>query len=142
MQRSESRRDEGLVRVPQCRQAAYDERYTDTYVIDTDTGMRRLIAKKHGGTATWSPDGKYAAMFDGKDWIVTLVSGAGPVNLTAKLGVNFWNEETDTPSTPRAYGMAGWTVDGKYILLYDRFDFWRVAADGSSAKNHDQRLRP
>ena len=56
-------------------------------------------------------------------------------NLTAQLGVKFWLEETDTPSTPRAYGNAGWTKDGKYLLLYDHFDLWQVAADGSSATN-------
>src|SRR5581483_2851756 len=48
-----------------------------------------------------------------------------------------------------AYGSAGWTKDGKWVLLYDRFDIWRVGPDGSGAKNitagygrqHDLRLR-
>ncbi|HKD07584.1 MAG TPA: prolyl oligopeptidase family serine peptidase [Bryobacteraceae bacterium] len=112
----------------------YSERYSDAYVIDTETGARRLIAKKHSGAPSWSPNGLHAVLFDGKDWLsISMTSAAEPVNLTAKLGVKFWNEETDTPSTPRPYGLAGWTSDGKYVLAYDRFDLWRIAADGSSA---------
>jgi len=57
------------------------------------------------------------------------------VNLTAGLPVSFWNEDTDTPGTPLAYGLAGWTKDGSAVLLYDRFDIWRVSPDGSDARN-------
>ncbi len=57
------------------------------------------------------------------------------MNLTTKLGVNFWNEDTDTPSTPPSYGSAGWTKDDEYVLLYDRYDIWQVKPDGQGAKN-------
>ncbi len=113
----------------------YAERYSDAYLVNTETGARTLFAKKHTGTVAWSPDGKYASLFDGKDWLVQPVAGGGPVNLTSKMPVKFFDEETDTPSTPRAYGMAGWTSDGKYVLLYDHFDVWRFSPDGSSARN-------
>jgi hypothetical protein len=53
--------------------------------------------------------------------------------LTTKLPVKFWNEETDTPSTPPACGLGGWTKDDKYVLLYDDYDVWQATADGSSA---------
>ena len=70
-------------------------------------------------------------------------------NLTATLPVKFFNEDTDTPSTPAAYGNAGWTRDGKSVLVYDRYDIWRVSPDGTGARNitagygraHDLRLR-
>jgi dipeptidyl aminopeptidase/acylaminoacyl peptidase len=113
----------------------YAERYSDAYFVDTETGARTLIAKKHTGNVTWSPDGKHVAVFDGKDWFTKSVSGGGLNNLTAKLPVKFFDEENDTPSTPRPYGLAGWTSDGKYVLLYDHFDIWRVSPDGSSAQN-------
>ncbi len=111
----------------------YGERLTDSYLVDTETGERKLLAKKHVGTVTWSPDGKYALNFDGKDWLTIAVPSGKITNLTARVGFNFWYEQTDTPSTPRAYGNAGWTRDGKYVLLYDRFDIWKMAPDGSSA---------
>ena len=49
--------------------------------------------------------------------------------------MNFWQENNDTPSAAGSYGNGGWTKDDKYVLLYDRYDIWRVAPDGSGAKN-------
>jgi dipeptidyl aminopeptidase/acylaminoacyl peptidase len=129
--------------------ADYDERYSDSYIVDAATGQRTLIAKKHRGAATWSPAGKYLLTFDGKDWWTISVPDGKKANLTAGIPAKFFNEDTDTPSTPGAYGSAGWTKDGKSVLLYDRFDIWRVSSDGTGVKNvtagygraHDIRLR-
>ncbi len=98
---------------------------------------------------TWSPGGRYLLGFNGKDWETISVPNGKVVNLTAGLPVKFWNEEADTPGTPAAYGFAGWTRDGKFVLLYDEYDVWRIAPDGTAAKNvtggygrrHDLRLR-
>jgi hypothetical protein len=115
--------------------ADFDERYADAYLVDATTGRRTLVAKKHRGTVTWSPSGRYLLTFDGKDWNTISVPDGKTVNLTAALPVHFWNEDTDTPSTPAAYGSAGWTKDGNSVLLYDRFDIWRVSPDGPGARN-------
>ncbi|MCX6633321.1 MAG: prolyl oligopeptidase family serine peptidase [Candidatus Solibacter sp.] len=129
--------------------ADYDERYADAYLIDAVTGARTLLATKQRGSMTWSPSGRYLLYFDGKDWSTVSVPDGKKANLTASLGVKFFNEDTDTPSTPGAYGNAGWTKDGKSLLIYDRYDIWRVSPDGTGAKNmtagygraHDVRLR-
>ena len=58
------------------------------------------------------------------------------INLTAKLGVQVRAGRAATSrATPPPYGVAGWTADDKYVLLYDRYDVWQVAPDGSDAKN-------
>ena len=127
----------------------YDEHYTDLYLVDSTTGTRKKIAEKSFGTATWSPSGRYLLNFDGKDWSTISVPAGKKVNLTASLGVKFFNEDTDTPSIPGAYGSAGWTKDGNSVLVYDRYDIWRISPDGTGAKNitagygrgHDIRLR-
>jgi dipeptidyl aminopeptidase/acylaminoacyl peptidase len=113
----------------------YDQRYSDSYLVDTLTGARHLIAKKHTGQVTWSPNGKYALLFNGTDWNTISVPEGKTVNLTASLPVKFWTEDNDTPGTPQSYGTAGWTKDGKYVLLYDRFDVWQVTPDGRGATN-------
>ena len=131
------------------RTADYDERYSDAYVIDAVSGQRTLVGKKNRGAMTWSPGGKYLLTFDGKDWWSVATPEGKKTNLTGPLPVKFFNEDADTPSTPGAYGSAGWTKDGKSVLLYDRFDVWRVSPNGSGAKNitagygraHDLRLR-
>ena len=86
------------------RLADYDEHYTDAYLVDAATGARKLVAKKSRGSMTWSPSGRYLLSFDGKDWNTISVPDGKTVNLTANLPVKFWNEDTDTPSTPGAYG--------------------------------------
>jgi dipeptidyl aminopeptidase/acylaminoacyl peptidase len=127
----------------------YDERYADIYLVDATTGQRRLLVKKNRGQTTWSPSGRYLLIFDGADWSTVSVPDGKTVNLTAALGVKFFNEDTDTPGTPSSYGSAGWTKDGKYVLLYDRYDIWKAAPDGTGARNitagygraHEIRLR-
>jgi acetyl esterase/lipase len=95
-----------------------------------------------------SPRGRYLLFYDGKDWNTLSIPDGKSVNLTVKLPVKFFNESTDVPDTPPAYGAAGWTSDGKWALLYDKYDIWRVSPDGVSAVNltasygraHDLRL--
>ncbi len=114
----------------------YGERASDSYLVDTETGKRTLLAKKHSGNVTWSPDGKYVVSFDGANWSATAVPSAKTVNLTEKLPVKFWTEENDTPGTPRPYGLAGWSKDGKNVLVYDHYDIWELSADGSRSTNY------
>jgi dipeptidyl aminopeptidase/acylaminoacyl peptidase len=113
----------------------YDERFSDVYVLDSATGTRKVVATKARGQLSWSPNGRYLLAFDGKDWSSISVPDGKAVNLTAALPTKFWNEETDTPSTPGAWGQANWTKDGKTILLPDQYDIWRVSPDGAGAKN-------
>ncbi len=115
--------------------ADYNPGLTDYYLVNTEDGSRRLIASKQRFSVTLSPNAKYAIYFDGKDWHSYSVSAGKLVNLTQNLGVRFFNEDNDTPSTPGSYGNAGWTKDDQAVLLYDRYDIWQVQPDGSGAKN-------
>ncbi|MGH9970202.1 MAG: alpha/beta hydrolase family protein, partial [Pyrinomonadaceae bacterium] len=108
---------------------------SDYYLVTTADGTRKLVASKQRFGVSLSPNAKYAIYFDGKDWYSYSVADGKVVNLTQNLGPRFFNEENDTPSTPGAYGNAGWTKDDAHVLLYDRYDAWQVSPDGSSAKN-------
>ncbi|HJQ25152.1 MAG TPA: prolyl oligopeptidase family serine peptidase [Blastocatellia bacterium] len=112
-----------------------DSNSSDVYLVNTTDGSRKLIGKRHRFPVSWSPAGHYALFYDGKDWNTISVPDGKVTNLTASLGVKFYAEDHDSPSTPPSYGNAGWTADEKYVLLYDRFDIWQVAPDGSNAKN-------
>ncbi len=120
----------------------YDADYSDYYLVDTRSGERRLILKKQledfgqGGAALhWAPDGKHILYFADKDWMTISVPDGTITNLTHGRGVNFWREDVDYPAAAPPYGSAGWTRDGKYVLLYDKFDIWRMTPDGSEAVN-------
>lgn len=110
----------------------------DYTLVNVKTGEKKPLLTASETGATLSPNGKFVLHYDGKDWLTIAVADGTKTNLTAKLPVKFWNEEDDHPKTPPPYGSQGWTSDGKYVLLYDRFDLWRIAADGSSADNLTQ----
>jgi dipeptidyl aminopeptidase/acylaminoacyl peptidase len=113
----------------------YDPGMTDYYVVNAEDGTRKLVAQKQRFNVSLSPSGKYAIYFDGKDWNSYSVATGAKVNLTKSLGVNFFNEDNDTPELPNSYGLAGWTKDDVSVLIYDRFDVWQVSPDGTGAKN-------
>jgi dipeptidyl aminopeptidase/acylaminoacyl peptidase len=113
----------------------YDPGLSDYYLVNTADGTRKLVGQKQRFGASLSPGAKYSISFDGKDWNSYSIADGRTVNLTRGLGVNFFNEENDEPATPPSYGFAGWTRDDREVLLYDRYDIWQVAPDGSSAKN-------
>jgi dipeptidyl aminopeptidase/acylaminoacyl peptidase len=113
----------------------YDPGFSDYYLVNTSDGSRKQLASKQRGGYSLSPNAKYAIYFDGKDWNSYSITDGSKTNLTKDLKVNFYNEETDIPSTPNSYGVAGWTKDDKDVLIYDRYDVWQIAPDGSRAKN-------
>jgi dipeptidyl aminopeptidase/acylaminoacyl peptidase len=115
--------------------ADYDPGLSDYYLVNTADGSRKPLATKQRGAYSLSPNAKYAIYFDGKDWNSYSMADGTVVNLTKDLKVNFYNEDNDTPSTPGSYGLAGWTKDDRDVLLYDRYDVWQIAPDGSRAKN-------
>jgi dipeptidyl aminopeptidase/acylaminoacyl peptidase len=117
----------------------FDGTYNDIYLVDTSTGARRLALKQYrgggggrGGGVQWSPDGKHLLAFNQKHWWSMNASDGAMTNLTSKLGPAFYNEDHDTPDEPPAYGSAGWSKDGKWAFVYDRFDVWAVSADGTA----------
>jgi dipeptidyl aminopeptidase/acylaminoacyl peptidase len=113
----------------------FDPGFTDYYLVNTSDGSRKPLLTKQRGNVSLSPNAKYAIYFDGKDWYSYSVNGGSTVNLTKSISVHFYNEENDTPSTPGSYGIAGWTKDDADVLIYDRYDIWRISPDGSAATN-------
>jgi dipeptidyl aminopeptidase/acylaminoacyl peptidase len=113
----------------------YDPGFTDFYLVNTSDGSRKPVLTKQRGNVSLSPNAKYALYFDGKDWYSYSVSSGTVTNLTKNVGAVFYNELNDLPSTPGSYGIAGWTKDDADVLIYDRYDIWQVAPDGSRTKN-------
>ncbi len=117
-------------------QSTWDPGFTDYYLVNTMDGSRKPLQKGQQFGVSWSPDSKYVVYFDGKDWNSVSIPDLKVTNLTGKLNVKFAREDHDTPSAPPPYGLAGWTKGDKDVLIYDQFDIWQIAPDGSSpAKN-------
>ena len=123
----------------------------DYAVVDLLTGERRPV-----NTATFtryrlSPTGRYAAGYNETDssyYSIDLAS-AQCCRLTTPQTFAAWDEEDDHPDYPGAYGAAGWLEGDEALVVYDRYDLWQLAADGSSAplrlttdgREHQRRYR-
>lgn len=115
---------------------------SDYALVNIRTGQTRPVLQAFKSGLSLSPNGKYLIGFDGKDWFTISVPDGMKVNLTEKLKVKFYNEDDDHPHAPPPAGQPQWTADGKYILVNDRYDIWKLAADGSSAENLTKIGRP
>ena len=124
--------------------AASSERYAiermwgdegdDVYLIDATTGNRKLIREKISGSAQLSPDAKFVVFFDNGHWFSYAVASGKTVDLTGGgplKSVSFAQETWDTPSTPAAWGVAGFTKGDKSVVLYDRYDLWELDPSGA-----------
>jgi dienelactone hydrolase len=107
---------------------------TDVYSVDATTGAVKLIRERISGNAQLSPDAKYIAFYDKGHWYTYNNATGKTVDITAPIkGVNFEQETWDTPSTPAAWGIAGWTKGDKSVLVYDRWDIWEIDPTGAKA---------
>jgi dipeptidyl aminopeptidase/acylaminoacyl peptidase len=105
---------------------------SDYYLIEIETGERRIIAKNNSTYPSLSPDGKYLAFYQPSDstWYGMSTRNMKSFPLTSQIKSNFYDELVDTPSEPWPYGMADWSADSKSIILYDRYDIWQVFMSG------------
>ncbi len=116
----------------------YDERYLlaasweggarrDVYLMDLKTGSRTLAMTGMRGFFNVSPSAKYIYGYSALDsaWLMYNISTKKTTQLTDNKVVRFYEEENDMPNYPSTNGMAGWSKDDKYVLVYDRYDIWR-----------------
>ncbi len=109
----------------------WGEGAVDAYLVDPTTGARTLIAKKLDGQPQLSPAGQYVTFFDQGQWHAYATATGKKVNLTGAIaGIKFQDEEFDSPDIPPPYGLGGWTIGDKRVLIYDRFDVWEVDPSG------------
>ena len=115
--------------------------YSDVYLVNVNTGERRLVLEKYRGSALrsvhgsdgLSPEGNYLLYYSQADsnWHAMTTAGNRTRNLTADIPRPVYNELHDQPSDPRPYGIAGWVEGDRYVLVYDRYDIWITDPEGN-----------
>ncbi len=106
----------------------------DFYIIDTKTGKRELVMQEVNYSASApSPSGRYYVLYDekGGSWLVYDIKEKKLTNVTKDLGVNFWDEDHDTPSLPGSYGRPVWYSDESGFIIADKYDLWQISPQGS-----------
>ncbi|HEY0969455.1 MAG TPA: prolyl oligopeptidase family serine peptidase [Gemmatimonadales bacterium] len=120
--------------VPYAIEAMWGEGGNDVYLIDATSGKRTLVASRISSRPQLSPGARYVLWFHDGHWFSHDVASGRKVDLTGGLtGVRFDQETWDTPSTPAAWGVGGWTRNDGRVLLYDRYDVWEVDPSGKQA---------
>lgn len=108
------------------------------YLVSTRTGERLAINPKAAKSRfQLSPQGKYVVWYDyeSKNWFSYAVASHQTTNLTAKTKVAFADEENDSPEDPQPYGVAAWTKDDAAVLIFDRYDIWKIDHRSGTATN-------
>ncbi len=85
-----------------------------------------------------SPSGKYLVWFDNDEmnWFTYNTQTGEKVNLTARTGVPFYDEEDDNPTAAPAHEFSPkWYKDEDAVLIIDRYDIWKFSPDGKTAVN-------
>ncbi|MBL0938872.1 MAG: S9 family peptidase [Gemmatimonadaceae bacterium] len=107
----------------------------DYYRVNLATGERTLIAKALTRTMGSSPDSKWFLFLEqGKVYAFNLET-AQRVQVDASAKRSFVDVGDDHPYEKPTYGVAGWSQDGKSVLLNHQFDIWQLALDGTKAVN-------
>jgi dipeptidyl aminopeptidase/acylaminoacyl peptidase len=111
------------------------KQYRDVYVTHVSTGKRTLVLPKARWVYGTSPTGTHLLYYaDGHYHTLDLATGK-TVNVTENVGTSFVDSEDDHNVEKPPTRNLGWTVDGKSLIISDKWDLWKVAADGSGGLN-------
>jgi dipeptidyl aminopeptidase/acylaminoacyl peptidase len=119
---------------PYDRERMFDQVYSDLYVVDVNTGERTRVKEHLQYNMGASPTGRYVLYLEKDNYWVYDVAKKTHTNITRNIQTSFVNRDDDHIVDQKPpYGPAGWTPNDATVLLYDKFDIWEVAPDGSKA---------
>ena len=125
----------GRLDAPYRGEVAWGGGRADYYRVNIATGERTLIEKSLARTMGTSPDSRwFLYLKDGHVYSYNLETGKS-TNIDEATGVSFVDAEDDHPYERPTYGVAGWTRDGRSVILNRRFDLWRLPLDGTKGVN-------
>jgi dipeptidyl aminopeptidase/acylaminoacyl peptidase len=111
----------------------------DIYSINVGNGLKQIVKKDIEGDIGISPAGKYIFWYDAKAKAYFTWKNGLLKNITAKISTKFYQEDFDMPQNPAPYGVMSWTQNDTAVLIYDRFDVWKIdPSDATAAVNITQ----
>jgi len=107
----------------------------DLSLVDLATGQRtQLRDRVSDDFVQASPGGRYVLFLENDQFWTIDTTTRKAANITAGVKTTFVDKESDdTTSQKPPFGIGGWTKNDEHVLLYDKFDIWRIAANGSGA---------
>lgn len=125
----------GIDNTPYETEKRFGPTLSDVYLVDIETGERKKILEKNKFRFKSSPDGNlFPYIRNGHFWTYDIKADEHR-NLTESVDAHFIDQETVTLTDEMwPYGFAAWTDDSRHLIIYDRFDIWMIAANGSDTK--------
>jgi dipeptidyl aminopeptidase/acylaminoacyl peptidase len=123
----------GSSQVPYAKRLTWDGRYRDYYLVERETGTRRIVVRESEHEVRLSPDGRFLVYYRDGDWYLVDAESLEARNLTGEVGVPFADEDWDYPEDVPGYGVAGWLEESEAVLIYDKFDIWQFPTAGGTA---------
>jgi dipeptidyl aminopeptidase/acylaminoacyl peptidase len=104
----------------------------EAFLVDIKDGSRKRICGKVRAGFNGSPEGKYIYWYDWKarNYFSYEVSSGVTRNISSKVNVPLWDEEDDHPDDPPPHGVLGWTENDEALLVYDKYDIWKLDPAG------------
>jgi dipeptidyl aminopeptidase/acylaminoacyl peptidase len=124
----------GYTNAPYYKQISWmSDLYRDYYIVNVNTGERKLCCKECEGGVYASPDANSLVRYQKSDsiWYAYTSKKEQWIPLTNKINVPFYNDLHDTPNLPGSFGIAGFTSNSKAVLIYDKFDIWYIPLYGN-----------
>ena len=106
---------------------------TDVYAINPISGNEKIVSRNWKGNIFPSYTGKYLLLYNEpkRKYFIYDSRKSQVTPIAADIRYPLYDEENDEPDDPRAYGIVKWMQNDKYVLLYDKYDVWKVDPEGS-----------
>lgn len=105
------------------------------YIIDVNTGVRKLVLKNTLVNMASSPSGKYVYWYDPiqRNYFTYDVLTATVKNVSATIKEPLYDVENDVPDYPSPAGRVNWIGNDEAMLINDVYDLWKIDPDGVTA---------
>ncbi len=125
----------GRSNIPYQKEITWYGRLEDLYFVNLNDGTRRKVTEKLEDRSSLSPDGRFIAFYQDKNWHLYDGQTGRIQNVTKKLNVPFFNEDHDFPRKVPSYGLAGWGKNDEFFLINDKYDIWQFMTATGEARN-------
>jgi dipeptidyl aminopeptidase/acylaminoacyl peptidase len=98
----------------------------DGYSIDILNGKRTKVVDALAGNPSISPAGKYIWWYDLASRQYKTWADGKTFAVSAGVKTALYDEQFDMPDYPSPYGLMRWMEQDEALLIYDRFDIWRL----------------
>lgn len=112
----------------------YEE--VDYFIKNISTGAEKLLLEKQShdpNQLCFSPYSNSMVYYRERHWWLYNPDSDVTICLTKVIDTQ-WNNSSEVPHQFRVYGIAAWTKDRKSILIYDKYDLWKVFLNGSGCE--------